>query len=404
MEEFWNNLVSSIETYGPNILVAFLILVGSWIVAGLLKWGLTKGIDSTGFGKKANDTTPGEASLGKSIGLAAFWIVILIGIVLALSQLGLRQIVDPLNEMLGEVLTYLPKVFGAVILFVVFVIVANVVAQTCKAVLVFADPVPERIGLASGPVNISGITANILSAIVIILGAIAAFDVLAIDAISVPANAMLQDIVSAIPNILVAAIILTVFGIIARFVGSLIRSTLPNFGVDRAANELGLLKGADTGLTASKVIANLAVFFIVLLGLIEALSALHFDGLTEAMYMVLQMGASIVFGAVIIFAGVFLARLISNAIATTGSGASDTAASVVKWAIIVLSVILGVSRMELDPTGGTFVLDVAEMIVMGAAVGLAIAIGIGFGWGGRDWFGRQLEKWRPSDKPPLDKM
>ena len=67
----------------------------------------------------------------------------------------------------------------------------------------------------------------------------------------------------------------------------------------------------------------------------------------------------------------------------------------------VLATILGISRMELDPTGGEFVLNVAEMLVMGAAAGLAIAVGIGFGWGGRDWFAKQLEKWsRKSDGTP----
>ena len=95
-----------------------------------------------------------------------------------------------------------------------------------------------------------------------------------------------------------------------------------------------------------------------------------------------------------------IARLVSGAMAATGSGISDTVASVVKWIIVGLAVILGISRMELDPTGGEFVLNVAEMLVMGLAVGIAIAVGIGFGWGGRDWFGKQLEKWSRKDGTP----
>ncbi|MEE9330005.1 MAG: hypothetical protein V3V30_07680, partial [Parvularculaceae bacterium] len=153
-----------------------------------------------------------------------------------------------------------------------------------------------------------------------------------------------------------------------------------------------ILKGADGGMSASNLIAKAALFFITLLGLIQALKALKFDALTGAMNTVLEMGVQIVFGSIIIFAGVFLARLITGAMASTGSGATDVAANVVKWVIITLSIILGISRMGLDPTGGEFILNVAQYLVMGAAAAMALA----FGWGGRDWAARQLESWRSS--------
>jgi hypothetical protein len=75
---------------------------------------------------------------------------------------------------------------------------------------------------------------------------------------------------------------------------------------------------------------------------------------------------------------------------SAGEGASDVAARVVKWIVIILSVIVGISRMGLDPTGGLFILDVAKWLVIGAAAAFAIA----FGWVGRDWAARQLDKWR----------
>ena len=48
-----------------------------------------------------------------------------------------------------------------------------------------------------------------------------------------------------------------------------------------------------------------------------------------------------------------------------------------KWVIIVFTTILGISRMGLDPTGGTFILDVAKYAVMGGALALAIAFRLG---------------------------
>lgn len=391
MQQYWNDFVGAVEYYGPKILMAVGILLAFYIGAMIVKWLIGKAIDSTGLAKKANaQTEAGSKSLGASLANAAFWIVMLIGIVQAFAALGATQVTDALDKVVQPIVAYLPNIAGAVIIFGVFMIIANVIKTAMKAIFTPADVLPEKFGLASGPTNISGISATVLSAIVMILGAIAAFDALNIDSISVPANEMLSDVMSAIPRILIAGVILTIFVFIARFVADLIKKTLPGFGIDSAVAELGVLKGADKGMSASGVIANAAMFFIVLLGLIQALKALEFEALTGAMNTVLEMGAQIAFGAVIIFAGVFLARLITGVMASAGSGATDVAANVVKWVIITLSVILGISRMGLDPTGGEFILNVAEYLVIGGAAALAIA----FGWGGKDWAAKQLESWR----------
>lgn len=389
MEAIWNDITDQFERYGPDVLIAILILVGFIIAAYIVRWIIAKAVDATGFAKKANAEAKKDVkSLGASLATAAFWVIILVGVVQALTRLGLTQVTDPLNGMLQEIFDYLPRIIGAVLIFSIFAIVAGIVHKAVKAVLVFADPLPKRIGLADAEVDISGIAAIILASIVLIFGGIAALETLQITAISEPAIDMLQEILTFIPNVVAAVLLLTIFVVIARFTASLIERTLPATGLDSAITQLGLLRG--TGLTATKVVANLAMFFIVLLGLIAALRALNMEVITNAMYIVLDMGASIVFGAIIIFAGVFIANLVTNAMDSAGTGATDVTAKIVRWLIIILAVILGVSRMGLDPENGAFVLDAARILLIGAAIALALA----FGLGGREWAARQLEKWR----------
>ena len=390
MEEIFENVWGQAQEYGPKILWALLILLVAYILGKLVQWAISAGIKRMGLAVEG----PKGQSLGDALGAAAFWVILLIGIIQALTRLELNQIADPLNHMVDQIMFYLPKVFGAAIVFAVFALVARVVKQTAEAVFTFADPVPEKLGLAKGNVNISGVSGTVLSALLYIIGAITALGVLDIPALSDPLSAILQDVLDVIPNVILASLLLAGFILIARFVSNLAMKTLPQTGLDTAISQLGLLKGADASLTPSRIVAVLASFFIILLGLIQALNVLNFDVLTEATYTVLDIGASVAFGALIIFAGVFVARLISGAMASAGEGASDVAASIVKWVVIGLAVILGISRMGLDPTGGTFVLDVAKLLALGAAIGLAGAIAIGFGWGGRDWFAKQLEKWR----------
>ncbi len=393
MEKLIENMIEQATYYAPKLIAAAIIIVITIIIAMIVRAVIAKGIDATGLAKKANNTAePGAKTLGFNLGTAAYWVIILIGMIQALTKLDMTTIVDPLNEMLGQIMAYLPKIVAAVIVFGVFMIVANVVRQAIKSVLIFADPMPAKFGLASDNVNVSGITATVASSMIAIIGGIAALKVLDIRAISDPAIGLLEDVFGVIPNILVAGIIMGLFVFIARFVSGLARKTLPNFGVDAAVAELGILKGADRGMTASGLIASAASFFIVLLGLIQALRVLNFEALTSALNIVLEMGGQIAFGAIIIFAGVFLARMITGLMASAGSGATDVAAGLVKWVIIILSVILGISRMGLDPTGGEFILNVAEYFVIGGAAAAAIA----FGWGGKDWAAAQLEKLRPS--------
>ncbi|MEL7539759.1 MAG: mechanosensitive ion channel, partial [Pseudomonadota bacterium] len=326
MEQIWENISEQFTAYGPRVLWAIVILFAAYIIGRLVQWAIQNGIKKTGF----DDLGPKGDSLGKSLGAAAFWVIILIGVIQALTRLELTQIAEPLNNMIDQIMFYMPKIFAAIVLFVVFALVARIVKQTAQAVFVFADPIPERLGLASGPVNVSGISATVLSTIVYIIGGITALGALQVPALTEPLSAILSDVLDVIPNVLLASLLLAGFIFIARIVSNLIDKTLPETGLNNAISEMGLLEGADKGLTASRIVSMAASFFITLLGIIQALRVLNFDVLTDAMNVVLDMGASIAFGAFIIFAGVFLARLISNAMASAGGDATDTAAAAVK--------------------------------------------------------------------------
>lgn len=403
MENFTDNLVAQLQQNGPDIIKALLVFVIFVIAAFFVRWLIGTAIDKTGIGKKANEqtkltagTTP-KKSVGASLAGAAFWIVILIGLMQAFAIAGATQFSAALDSVIQPIMLYLPRIVGAVIIFGLFLLVAKIVKTALEAILVFLDTVPEKLGLTDQPVNVSGIVAYISSAVVIVLGAITALDTLNIEAISGPATDLLREIVAIIPNLIAASIIVGIFVVIGKFVGDLLRRVLPSTGIDRAFGEVGVLSGADANLTASTIAARAAQFIIVVLGLVSGLSALGIDALTNAMNVVLEMGAQIIFGSVIIFAGVFIARLVSKAMAATGDGTTDVAASTVKWVITILAIILGVSRMGLDPSSdGSFILDAARILLLGA-VGIAV---IGFGWGGREWFGARLEEWRPTKRAP----
>ena len=393
MPDFFDRIGHSINVYGPKVLAALLILGVAYVVARILRAACATAIDKLPFLTKANETAKakGGQTVGAGIGAAAFWIVILVGLVAALEQIGMHSVSTSIRATLDKIFAFLPQLIGAAITFFVFLIVGRVANQATTTTLeaAQADGLPQKMGVAEKPVPLSSILGSIVFALIIIPGGIAALQVLDIEAITRPAVNMLYQVMNAIPNIAVAIVIVGIFAVIARFVTNLLRKILPNSGLDNTVSRLGLLQDADSGVKMSGMLAQLAGIAILLLGLIQGMRTLGFEPLTQALNVILNMGARILFGSVIIFAGVLISGIVSRAMAATGSGATDFAANLVRYVIVVLSVILGVSRMGLDPSG-TFITDAALIIL----IGTALAGGIAFGLGGKDWAARQLDKWK----------
>lgn len=391
MQDLLNRLQASWEAFGPQAVGAIVIMVLAYVLAIVVRAVLGGAINRIPFVANANKKKTTENTIGGSIGSAGFWIVILIGLVMALERLGMESVSESISVTIDKIFAFLPQIIGAAITFFVFVIVARVARQAVTATLevAHADDLPKKIGLTEKPVGIAGMLGALVFALIIIPGGVAALEVLDIDAITVPAIAMLNSVMNAIPDIAVAAIIIGIFALIAKFVTDLGKKILPNTGIDGAVAKLGLLDEADAGITASTIVAQIAGLVILLLGLIQGMKTLGFEPLTEALDIVLSIGTNILFGSVIILAGVLVSGIVAKAMTATGGPASDVVAKIARYIIVVLSVILGVSRMGLDPSG-SFITDAALIIL----IGTALAGGIAFGLGGKDWAARQLDRWK----------
>ena len=396
MDGMMARIESAWQSYGPKVLAAILILIVTYVAALLVRSLLTAAIDRMPLLKNANKESGAGQTMGAGFGAAGFWIVILTGLVLALEKLGMNTVSNSVRHTVDQIFSYLPQIIGAAITFFVFLIIARVARQATTATLgaTDADDWPKRLGFASSSIGLTSIAGAIVFALIAIPGGIAALQVLDIESITTPAVGMLNSIMLAIPNIIVAGIIVAIFAAIAKFVSDLLTRILPGTGIDSAVEKVGLLRGADDGMTATKIVSMVAGWAVMLLGLIQATKTLGFDPLTDALDIVLTMGAQIFFGSVIIFAGILVSGLVARAMDASGSGVTDFAAKLVRYVIVVLSVILGVSRMGLDPSGA-FITQAALIIL----IGVSLAGGIAFGFGGKEWAGRQLEKWGGSPRP-----
>ncbi len=371
--------------WGEKALLVIAILIITWIVAKLAKWGFAKLVEKVDFLKR--DTGSGD-SIGYSLGKIISLLVWLFGLVVILDVLSLGNVTSPVQGLLTDVLHFIPNLIGAGLIFFIGAIIAKIVRDLVETVLttVDFDKWLGRTGATevTGNPKLSKTIATIVYVLIMIPVVIAALQALQITAISGPLVGMLERILDAIPNIIGAALLLALGYVIGKWVAGLIEQILPGLGVDRTIGAIGVL---PAGTSASKVIGKIVLIAIVLISAVAATRLLGFPELTILVAQVVELGGQVIFGGVIIAVGFMLANILANLMSGTG------AATIVKYATIFLFAFIGLRQMGIGE-------EIVDMAFGAIVIGTAVAGALAFGLGGREWAGRKLEEIDRKAPPP----
>src|SRR6185437_3625257 len=142
---YWH---AQVMEWGPQVIIAILILVATWIVARAAKWAMQRLVDRIPALRKHTTGKPGE-TVGHQLGTIAKLIIWLVGIMAALNYHGLGQILAPINELVTEIFAFVPNLLAAGLIFFIGLIVARIVRQLTETVLIAAniDGFLARIGI-----------------------------------------------------------------------------------------------------------------------------------------------------------------------------------------------------------------------------------------------------------------
>ncbi|MGB3471593.1 MAG: mechanosensitive ion channel [Erythrobacter sp.] len=359
------------------------ILIVTWALANAAKWAFEKLVNKLSVLRRADGS--GE-SVGASLAKIASSLVWLFGLIAVLQVLGLDSVGAPINSLLNDVMGFIPNIVGAGLLLFIGLMIAGIVRDIAVTAMqsINLDKWANRGGVdeATGNTTISktlGVVVYALIAIPVVIGALGVLD---IDAISGPATEMLALVMSAIPNIIAAGVLLAIGYLISTFVVSILSELLTGLGIDMPIAALGVLPG-DT--KASSVIARIAQIGIILFFAIAATRMLGFPELTSILDEILAQGSSVLFGAVVIGVGFVIANVIAKFV-----GPATMQGMVVRYATILVFTFMGLRKMEVGPE----IVDVAFSAVV---IGLAVAGALAFGLGGRDWAAKKLEQFDTKD-------
>ena len=371
----FSNMVSRVLAFIPNLLAAVAVGFIGWILAGMVKAGLTNVLARTEMDEKLSNEV-GVGSLSSNIGEIFYWLVLLLFLPIVLSILGLTGLLIPVQNMVNEAVAYLPNLFIAGVIIFVGYILAKIVRGIVEGLSnsLGLQTQAEKIGLFKNS-NVSKFLGSFVFAIIIITALIVAFEALGIEAISQPATAMLNQIMYAIPQIIAAGLILIVAYVVSRFVGRLVAELVSGAGVDEIPMKLDVQR--FLGKTrVSDIIGCLIVFFTMLFAVSEAADRLGLEQISVLIAMFIQFGASILLGAVILVVGFWLANVVANVIQRGEYNSSRWLGNLVRILIMGLVIAMGLRAMGIADS----IVNLAFGLTLGS---VAVAFALAFGLGGR---------------------
>ena len=390
-----NRLLTQVFQFAPQLAGAGLLLLAAWIMATVLKLVIMRVLSAARLderlGSQAGIEEERRVPLTRSLADAVYWLVFLLFLPAVLGALSLEGLLKPVQDMMNQILRFLPNLFGAGLILGVGWFIARIVQRivTNLLVAVGADRLSERVGLEPvlGMQRLSGVLGLVVYILILIPVLIAALNALALEAITRPASNMLNMILEAIPAIFAAVLLVGLAYMVGRVVSGLITNLLSGVGFDTLMPRLGLAKNPAEGTRRpSAIIGYLVLVAIMLFATIEAFRLLGFETLGDLVAQFMVFAGHIILGLVIFAIGLYLAHVASKTVLASGAAQAGLLAAAARLSIIVLAGAMALRQMGL----ANEIINLTFGLLLGA---VAVAVAIAFGLGGRDIAARHLGDW-----------
>lgn len=365
----------------PTVVGAILVLLIGAIVAGLLRKGISGVLGKSTFVQKLSAKDEKAVPIHELVARLVYYLIMLYVLILALEVLGVTSVLEPVKDMFVRFLQAVPNVVAAGLIGFIGYVLARLLSEPVRVLASPLDKYSTKLGLSETFV-LSRLLGQLVFLAVLLPLIVAALDALGIEAISGPAKGMIESLISSVPLILAAAVILVVAYTIGSFVTNVLRELLANLGVDGLPAKAGVEKWFGDTWKLSQVLAKIALFFIMVAATTSALEKL---GLTEV---AVAVGALMVFlghvllGLLILAVGALIAKGVHGALVACGCGGG--LAELGRIAIVGLVLAMGLKAMGIADR----IVELAFALTLGS---VAVAVALSFGLGGREAAGRHFE-------------
>ncbi|HET8736828.1 MAG TPA: mechanosensitive ion channel [Pricia sp.] len=395
MQTQLEHFASNVLDYIPGILGALLVLLIGWLIAKGVKAVVVRLLRKTSWDERLFRNS-GMGDTNVFLGNIFYYVIMIIVLLIVLEILGVEQVLSPLENMLNEFLAFIPNLIGAVLIGFIGYLLAKFVSNLINVGGNFLDKVVDKTGFKDTS-KLVNILRKVVFIIIFVPFLIQAFNALELDAISGPANNILNGFFGMLGEIIIASLILIIFIWGGKYLADFLEDLFKSLGLDRTADKIHMqnMIGADQSL--SKVIANVIYFFLVFFGVITAVEILGLTELTETLDQILELTGQILFGLLILAIGNYISMLIYNTM--TKSRDNTFIAGVVRYAALALFIAIALRTMGI----ANEIVELAFGLTLGA---IAVAVALSYGLGGRDAAGEHfrdiIARFRSETKTPAD--
>lgn len=377
------NMINQVLAFIPNLIGAIAVGIVGWVVATAVRTGINAALSKTSMDERLSEKA-GVKPMSSTIADMVYWFILLVVLTMVLGQLQLDGLFAPLTNMVDKIFSFIPNILIAGVVFVVGYIIAKVVRGIVTNLVSTFDlqALTTKAGL-SDQNNLPNIAGSLAFLVVIIPTIIAALNALKIDVIARPATNMLNKIMEALPNILMAIAILVVTFYVVRMVADIIKGLINNTQLNQLPAKVGLQEMMGTQ-TIADLVGHAIMFFAMLFAAIAAADLLGFEPISDLITMFIAFGANIILGAIILFIGFWLANVIAGVVERSEKG-SQFLANIVRVLIMGLVLAMGLRAMGIADS----IVNLAFGLTLGA---VAVAFALSFGLGGQEAAARFLRK------------
>ncbi len=401
------SLLEEVTRFLPQVGGAVILLAVAWLLATLVRIIVGRALDTLKLDEKLGQQTgdTNGLSLSKTISSTLYWFIFLLFLPSILSTLQLEGTLVPIQDMLNQLLAILPNVFAAVLIAFVGWLIAQVVRRVVTNLLAATgtDRLGNKFGLTGEEDSrkLSWILGTVVYVLVLLPVTISALNALQISAISEPAIAMLEDVLSTLPQIFTAAVVLTLAYVGGSYISDLVTSLLTGMGFNNVMEWLGFAatsapvqdeagteaEGVKTpARTPSELIGTVVLIAVMLIATLTAVDILAIDALTELVGGVMVIAGKVLVGVVVFAIGLYLSNFTFTLITSSGNRQARIAGHAARIAIIIFVSAMALRQMGIAPD----IVNLAFGLLGGA---IAVAVALAFGLGGRDIAAEQTRSW-----------
>ena len=214
-------------------------------------------------------------------------------------------------------------------------------------------------------------------------------------------NSVLYGVMSFLPTIIIAIIVLLLGWVIGIALGKVVSQVVRSLKIDRALASAGvedLVNKTGFKLDSGRFLGELVKWFVIVVFLVTALDILGLSDVNEFLQsVVIGYIPQVIAAVLILLIAVVIAEALRKTVVASAKAADIQSAnflgSVTKWSIWIFAILAALYQLGI---GSVFI----QTLFTGVIVALSLAFGLAFGIGGRDAAADYIAKMRKeiSDK------